>query len=186
MEAASQEAQSSYVNVNSSMQRWSLQRSGVANGVSLCVSIISEMKKYMFWGPESWDWKLKSWLYQLYSLSHVQLFPVLWTAACQAFLSFTFSLHLLKLMSIESVMPSNHLILCHSLLLLPSIFASIRVFFQWVSSFTSSGQSIGASTSAPVLPMNIHGWLPLGLTGLISLQSKELSRVFSNTTVWKH
>ena len=62
------------------------------------------------------------------SLSHVQLFVTPWTAACQAFLSITNSQSLLKLMSIESVMPSNHLILCHPLLLLPSIFPSIRVF----------------------------------------------------------
>ena len=61
-------------------------------------------------------------------LSHVQLFGTPWTAACQASLSFTISQSLLKLMSIESVMPSNHLVLCHSLLLLPSIFPSIRVF----------------------------------------------------------
>ena len=52
--------------------------------------------------------------------------------------------------------------------------------------FTSGGQSIGASTSASVLPVNIQGWFPLGLTGLISLQFKELSRAFSNTVVWKH
>ena len=58
-------------------------------------------------------------------------------------------------------------------------------FFQWVD-FTSGGQSIGASVSASILPMNSHGWLPLGFTGLISLQSKGLSRVFSSTTVWKH
>ena len=56
--------------------------------------------------------------------------------------------------------------------------------FQWV--FTSGGQSIGVSASASVLPMNIRGWFPLGLTGLISLQAKGLSRVFSNTTVQKH
>ena len=62
------------------------------------------------------------------SLSHVQLFVIPWTAACQASLSFAFSWSLLKLMSIESVMPSNHLILCHPLLLLPSVFASIRIF----------------------------------------------------------
>ena len=61
-------------------------------------------------------------------LSHVQLFVTPWTAACQASLSFTISRSLLKLMSIESVMPSNHLILCHPLLLLPAIFPSIRVF----------------------------------------------------------
>ena len=52
--------------------------------------------------------------------------------------------------------------------------------------FASGGQSIGASASAPVLPMNIQGWFPLGLTGLISLLSKGLSRVFSSTTVQRH
>ena len=102
-----------------------------------------------------------------------------WTETCQASLSITSSWSLLKLMSIESVMPSNHLILCLPLFLLPSIFPSIRVF-------TSGGQSIGVSASALVLQMNIQDWFPLGLTGLISLQSKELSRVFSNTTVQKH
>ena len=63
-------------------------------------------------------------------LSRVQLFDIPWTTACQAFLSVTISQSLLKLMSIESVMPSNHLILCHSLFLLPSIFPGIRVFFK--------------------------------------------------------
>ena len=85
-------------------------------------------------------------------------------------------------MSFESMMPSNHLILCHSLLLLPSVFPSIRVFP--VSQFLASGgQSIGTSTSASVLALYIQGWLPLGLTGLISMQSKGLSRVFSSTIV---
>ena len=86
-------------------------------------------------------------------------------------------------MSIESVMSSNHLILCRPLLLLPSIFPSIRVFSN-ESALHISGQSIGVSAS--VLPMNIQGWFPLGWTGWISLQSKGLSRVFSNTTVWGH
>ena len=67
------------------------------------------------------------------SVSRVQLFSSPWTAACQASLSITNSWSLLKLMSIKSVMPSNHLILCHPLLLLPSIFPSIRIF-SWVSS----------------------------------------------------
>ena len=81
---------------------------------------------------------------------------------------------LLKLMSIESVTPSNHLILCHPLLL-PSIFLSIRVFTnEWL--FTSGGQSSGASASASVLPMNIQDLFPLGLTGLIFLLSKGCSR----------
>ena len=78
---------------------------------------------------------------------------------------------LLKLMSIELVMPSNHLILCCPLLLLPSIFPSIRVFSN-ESVFASGGQSIGVSTSASVLPMNIHDWFPLGQTGWNSLLSK--------------
>ena len=115
------------------------------------------------------------------SLSHDQFFATPWTAACQASLSFTLSVSLLELMSIDWVMPSNHLVLCHPLLLLPLIFPSIGVFSNVI--FSSGGQSIGASTSASVLPMNIHGWFPLGLTGLISLQSKGLSRVFSKTTV---
>ena len=59
-------------------------------------------------------------------------------------------------------------------------------YFPMSQLFALNGQSIGASASASVLPMTIQGWFPLGLTGLISLQSKGLSRVFSNTTVWKH
>ena len=85
-------------------------------------------------------------------------------------------------MSIESVMPSNHLIFCFSLILLCSVFPSIRVF-SMSHFFASGGQSIGASASASVLPMNTQDSSPLGWTGWISLQSKGLSRVFSNTTV---
>ena len=91
-----------------------------------------------------------------------------WTTACQASLSFTVSWSLLKLMSIESMIPSNHLLLCHPLLLLPSIFPSITVFSK-ESDLHIRCQSIGASTSASFLPMNIQGWFPLGLTCLISL-----------------
>ena len=105
-----------------------------------------------------------------------------WTAALQPSLPLTISWSLPKFMSIEIAMPSNHLIFCHPLLLLPSIFPSIRVY----SSESAGGQSIGASASASVLPMNIQGWFPLGLIGLISLQSKGLSSVFSSTIVWKH
>ena len=118
-------------------------------------------------------------------LSSVQLFETPWTAAHLASLSFTIYQSLLKLMSIESVMLSKHLILRCRLLLLPSIFPSISVF-PMSQLFASRGQSIGASASASVLPMNIQGWSPLGWTGWISLQSKGLSRVFSNTTVQKH
>ena len=119
------------------------------------------------------------------SLSQLLLFVTPWTAACQDFLSFTISWSLLKLMFIESVMPSNHLILCHPLLHLPSVFPSIKVFSNIkVFSSVSGDQSIGAS--ALLLPLNIQGWFLLRLTGLISLQFKGLSRVFSNTTVQKH
>ena len=119
------------------------------------------------------------------SLSCIWLFVTPWTVARQAPLSSTVSQSLLKFISIKSVMPSNHLILCYPLLLLPSIFPIIRSF-TLSRLFTSSGQSIGASASTTVLPINIQGWFPVGLTGLISLQSKRLSRVFSNTTVQKH
>ena len=88
-------------------------------------------------------------------------------------------------MSFESVMPSNYFIFCHPLLLLPSVFPRSASFLT-SQLFPSGGQSIGASASASVLPMNIQDWFPLGFTGLISLQSKRLSSVFSNTTVQKH
>ena len=119
------------------------------------------------------------------SLSRVQVFGIPRTAARQASLSFTISWTVLKLMSVETVMPSNHLILCCTLLLLPSILPSIRVFSN-ESVLCTGGQSIGVSPSASVLPMNIQDRSPLGWTGWISLQSKGLSRVFSNTTVQKH
>ena len=117
------------------------------------------------------------------SLSSVQLFATPWTAACQASLSLTVSLSLLKLMSIESVRPSNHLILCHPLL--PSVFPSIRVFSNELA-LCIRWPKYGDSVSASVLQMNIQGWFPLELTGLISLLSKGCSRVFTNTTIIKH
>ena len=108
-----------------------------------------------------------------------------WISACQASLSITNSQSSLKFMSIELVMPSSYLILCHSLLLLPQSLPASGSFamnqlFAW------GGQSIGVSASGSVLPMNTQDWSPLGWTGGISLQSKGLSRVFSNTTVQKH
>ena len=124
------------------------------------------------------------------SLSRIQLFVTPWTAAQQASLSIKNSQNPPNSMSIESVMPSKHLILCHPLLFLPSIFLSISVFSNesalcnrwpkyWIFSL-----SISLSNEHPGLffPMNT----PLGWTGWISLQSKGLSRVFSNTTVQKH
>ena len=112
----------------------------------------------------------------------VQLFETPWTAACQAFLSITNSRSLLKLMFIESVMPSNHLIPFSSYLQSFSASGS----FQMSQLFTSSGRNIGVSASTSVLPINIQDWFPLGWTCWISLLSKGLSRVFSNTTVQKH
>ena len=88
-----------------------------------------------------------------------------------------------KLMSIESVMPSNHLILCHLLILLPSIFPSNRVSSS-EPTLASGGPSIRAL--APAHQMNIQGCLPLGWTDLTSLLSKRLSRVFSSTTIRKY
>ena len=117
---------------------------------------------------ESWTMKKVVVFVQL--LSHVQLSVTPWTATWLASLSFTISWSLLKLMPIESVLPSNHLIL--SCLLpfsscLQSFPASGSFLMSWL--FTSGGQSIGASAS--VLPVNIQDWFPLGLTGLISLLS---------------
>ena len=119
------------------------------------------------------------------SLSRVWLFATPWTTGCQNSLSITSSQSSLKLMSIESVMPSNHLILCHPLLLLPSIFPSIKVFSN-ESVLHIRWPNTGVSASTSVLPMNTQDWSPLGWTGWISLQSKGLSRLISNTTVEKH
>ena len=121
----------------------------------------------------------------MFSCSVVSDSMIPWTAAHQVSLSFTISWSLLKLMSIESVMLSNHLILCWPLLLPPSVFSSIKVFLM-SQLFALGGQSIGASASASVLPMNIQPWFPLGWTGLISLQSAGLLKVLSNTIIKKH
>ena len=117
-------------------------------------------------------------------LSHVWLFATPWIAACQASLSITVSQSLLKHVSIEWY---------HSTISSPVVpFSSCLQSFLASGSFpmsqlfVSGSQSIGVSASASVLPVNIQGWFPLGLTGLISLLSKGLSRVFSNTTVQKH
>ena len=116
-------------------------------------------------------------------LSCVQLFVKSWAAECQASLSITNFQNLLKLMSIESVMPSNHLILSRPFSSHLQSFPASRSF-PTSQFFKSGGQSIGSSASVP--PMNIQDWFPLGWTGWISLQSKGLSRVFSNTTFQKH
>ena len=118
-----------------------------------------------------------------FSCSVVSNSAIAWTAERQASLSFTISQGLLKFISIESVMPSNHLTLCHPLPCLPSSLPSLRVFSNesvlhnrwpkyWSFSIISSNE--------------YSGLISLGLTGLISLWSKWFSRVYSNTTVWKH
>ena len=119
------------------------------------------------------------------SLSHVRLFATPWTAPHQASQSIANSCSLLKLMSIESVMPYRHLILCWPLLFPPQSFPASGSF-QMSQLFASDGQSTGVSASTSVLSVNIQDRSPLGLTGWISLQSKGLSKVFSNTTVQKH
>ena len=117
-------------------------------------------------------------------LSRVQLFANPWITAHQASLSITKSCSSLKLMSIELVMPSNHLILCRPLL--PPLSFPASGSFPMSQIFASGGQSIGVSVSTSLLSMNTKDWSPLQWTGWISLQSKGLSIAFSNTTVQKH
>ena len=119
------------------------------------------------------------------SLSRVRLFATPWITACQASLSIKNSRSSLRLTSIESVMPSSHLILCRPLLLLPPIPPSIRLFsnestlhMRWPKYWSFSFSIIPLKKS--------QGWSPSEWTGWISLQSRGLSRVFSNTTVQKH
>ena len=117
--------------------------------------------------------------------SVTQSYPILFKPVDCSTSGFPVHHHLLKLMAIKSMIPSHHLILCCPLLLLPQSFPAsgsspVSQFFP------SGGQSIGASALVSVLPMNGQGWFPLGLTGLISLQSKGLKRAFSNTTIQKH
>ena len=128
-------------------------------------------------------YEIRTWVVKTFSsiqlFSHVQLFATPYTAAHQAFLSITNSWSLFKLMSIESVMPSNHLSL-----VIP--FSSCLQSFPASGSFpmsqffASGGQSIGVSASISVLPMNIQDWFPLGLTGLITMQSMELSSLLQH------
>ena len=119
-------------------------------------------------------------------LSCVWLFVTPWTVAHQVSLSFTISWSLLKLMTMELVMPSNHLILCHPLLLLPSVFPSIWIFSNESVLHIRWPKNIGASASTSVLPMNSQSWFPLGLTGLITLLSNSLSGVFPSPAIRNH
>ena len=137
--------------------------------------------RYIFPLPPTWGRALLLFSSVVQSLSRVPLFVTPWTAAYPASLSFTISWSLFKLRSIELVMPSNHLILCSPFSSCPQSFPVSGSYpVSWL--LASGGQSIGASASASVLPVNIQGWFPLEL---ISLLSKGLSRIFSST-VWKH
>ena len=154
------------------------------NGTSSLVHLVAlAALETLHHHPISW---LLCYVVVLQSLSHGGPFVTPWTAACQASLSFTISRSLLKLMSIELVVPPNHLILCRPLLLPSGGSFPASGSFQVSQFFASRGQSIRASASASVLPVNIQDWFPLGWTGWISFQSKGLSRVFSNATVQKH
>ena len=138
------------------------------------------------------NWALSflcSWIVVIQLLSHFWLFVTApWTEACQASLSFPISWRLHKFISSELVMPFNHLILCPPDLLLPSVFPSIRVFssesalrIRWPRYWSLASACFSFSIS----PSN-ECWFPLGLTILISLQSKGLPRVFSSTAIQKH
>ena len=117
------------------------------------------------------------------SLSRVQLFATPWTVACQTLLSFTSLWSLLRFLFIELVMLSNRFILCHPLLFLPSIFPSIRIFFNELTLCVRWPKYWSITI---IFPVNIQGWFPLELAGLISLLSKVLSRIFSSITTWKY
>ena len=176
------------------------------------ISSLSSHILFIIWGPSHDLWppsSISEEIYFLFSQANINLSIILiermtggwcyscccwvaklrrllmtpWTIAHQAPLPFTSSQSLLKLMSIESVMLFNHLTLCCPLLLCLQSFPASGSF-PVSQLFTSAGQSIRASAS--VLLMTIQGWYPLGLTGLISLLSKGLSRVFSSTTIQKH
>ena len=117
------------------------------------------------------------------SLSHVRLFATPWTTACQASLSFTLSQSLVRLMSIDQWChpPISCFVVPFSSC--PQFPASGSFSVSWL--FTSYGQKFGASASASALPVNIWAWFPFGVTGLISLLSKGLSRDFFSIKVQK-
>ena len=155
------------------------------NYISIVEIVITGFMNPLTFSPCTLIGKHKIKFVVIQSLSHVWLCDP-WTAAGQAPLSSTISRSLLKFMSIEWM-------ICYLTILSSATSFSFCLqffpasgFFQMNRLFTSGGQRIGASASATILPMNIQGWFSLGLTALISLQSKGLSRVFSNNTVQKH
>ena len=172
-------------------QQWALGTNSSSTTTS-CVTLTSYFKTItilLLWEilqKQEWSSQPDSlYTFDVQSCNRVQLFATPWTAACQASLSFTISQSLFKFMSTESVMPSNHLILCHLLLLLPSIFPSIRVFsnelalcIRWPK-FWSFTLSISSSNE-------YSGLIFFRIDWLISLQTKGLSKLFSSITVRKH
>ena len=140
----------------------------VITNIMLLKLRFKEIKQLAYISRRHWSYVPKSWalsFQSVQSFSRVQLRASPWNAAGQASLSIINSLSLLKFISIELVMPSNHLMLCCALLLPPSIFPSIRVFSN--EFFATGGQSIGVWASASVLPMNIQDWFPLGWTDFL-------------------
>ena len=152
-----------------------------------CVSEPLGSKHWEIWLLSKSQWVIfRPQFSPVQSLSHIWLFATPRTAACQASLSIINSQSPPKPMSIVLVMPSNHLILCHPLSLpCPQSFPASGSY-QMSQLSVSVSQSTGVSASTSVPPMNTQDWSPLGWTGWVSLQSKGLSRVFSNTTVQKH
>ena len=156
------------------------------NSIYLCLYMDSKEQKCRYNETETDSWyRGQTSVVQWHS--NVWLFVTPWTAARQASLPFTIFRSLPKFLFLVSVMPSSHLILWRPLLL-PSVFPSIRDFFNGLSVLIRwpNYWSFSNSLSSAVLPVNNRGWFPLKLTSLISLLSKGLSRVFSSTTVRKH
>ena len=146
-------------------------------------TVIKNLPTSKLQGPDSFTGEFyQKFLPSIQSLSRVRLFATPWTAAHHASLSITNSLNLLKLMSIKSVMPSNHLILCCPRLFLSSIFPRTGSF-PMSQFFAPGGQSIGVSASASVLQWN-QDWFPLGWTDWISLLSKVWKPLFCKWGHW--
>ena len=139
--------------------------------------------EYVFVYEGVWLWKGQ--FSSIQSLNHVQLFATPWTAAQQASLSITNSRNLLKLISIELAMPSNHLIFCCPLLLLPSIFFSIRVFSNKLALLIRWPEYWNFSFSIS-LSNEYSGLISFRIDRFDLLLSKGLSRVFSSIAIWKH
>ena len=150
--------------------------------VYFSLSFIAEFQKFNIHWAQSISFLRGREVVVVQLLSCVWVFVTAWITACQASLSLTIPKSLLKFMSIELVMPSNYVIPCSCFSYCSESF-SVSGSFPVSQLFASGGQSIGASASALVFPVNVQGWFPLGLTGLISLLSKGLLRLFSSTTV---